>query len=35
MEDEKTALNVLATDTYDNLNRISSADKTVVDHLNL
>ena len=35
MNEEQTALKVLATDTYDNLNRINSADETIVDHLNL
>ena len=35
MDDEQRALKVLATDTYDNLNRINAADEITVDHLNL
>ena len=35
MDKEQTALKVLATDTYDNLDIINSIDKTIVDHLNL
>ena len=35
INEEQTALKVLATDTYDNFNRINSVDKTIVDHLNL
>ena len=35
MDEEQTALKVLATDINDNLNRINSVDKTIVDHLNL
>ena len=32
---EQTALKVLATDTYDSLNRIYSIEETPMDHLNL
>ena len=35
MDKEQTALNILTTDTYNNLNRINSVDETIVDHLNL
>ena len=35
VDEEQTAIKVLATDTYDNLNRINSADETKVDHLKL
>ena len=35
MGEEQTTLKVLATGTYDNLNRINSGDETIVDHLNL
>ena len=35
MAEEQTALKVLATDTYDNLNRINLVDKTILDHLKL
>ena len=35
MDEEQTALNTLATHTYDNSNRINSVDETIVDHLNL
>ena len=35
MNEEQTALKVLAADTYDNLNRINSVDEIIVDHLNL
>ena len=32
---EQTTLKVLATDTYNNLNKINSIDETIVDYLNL
>ena len=35
MDKEQTALQILATDTYDNIKRIHWIDETVVDHLNL
>ena len=35
MDEEQTALTVLTTDIYDNLNRINSADETIVYHLNV
>ena len=35
MDEKQTALKVLVTDTYDSLKRINSADKIIVDHLNL
>ena len=35
IDEEQTAFKGLATDTYDNLNRINSVDKSIVDHLNL
>ena len=35
MDEEQTALKVLATDTFENLNRINSVDETIVGHLNL
>ena len=34
MDEEQTALKLLATDTYDSLNRINSMDETAMDHLN-
>ena len=33
MDKQQTVLKVLATDTYDNLNRINSVDEIIVDHL--
>ena len=35
MDEEQTALKTLATDTYDNFNRINSSDETIVKNLNL
>ena len=35
MDEEQTALKVLATDTYDSLNRINSVDETIIDHLKM
>ena len=35
MDDEQTALKLLATDTYNSLNRIYLIDRTPMDHLNL
>ena len=35
MAKEQTSFKVLATDTYNNLNRINLVDKTIVGHLNL
>ena len=35
MDVQKTALKLLVTDTYDNLNRINLLEETIVDHLNL
>ena len=35
MDEEETALKVLAADTYENFNRINSVDETKADHLNL
>ena len=35
MDEEPATLKLLATDTYDSLNRINLIDKTAVDHLNL
>ena len=35
MDEEQTALKLLATDTYDSLNRINSTEETPMDHLNL
>ena len=35
LNEEQTALKVLAMDMYDNLIRTNSADDTIVDHLNL
>ena len=35
MDKDQTALKVLVTDTYDSLNRIHSADKTIIDRIKL
>ena len=35
MDEEKSALKLLVTDTYDSLNRINLIDETAMDHLNL
>ena len=35
LDDEQTALKVLATDMYGTLIRTTSADDNIVDHLNL
>ena len=32
MDEEQTALKFLTQDTYDNLNRITSVDETIIDH---
>ena len=34
MDEEQATLKLLATDTYDSLNRINSIDETAMDHLN-
>ena len=35
MDEEQNTLKLLATDTYDSLNRINLIDETAMDHLNL
>ena len=35
MDEEQTTLKLLATDTYDSLNKINLIDETAMDHLNL
>ena len=35
MHEEQTTLKLLATDTYDSLNKINSIDEMAMDHLNL
>ena len=35
MDKDQTTLKMLATDTYDGLNKTNSIDETIVDHLNL
>ena len=35
MDEEQMTLKLLATDTYDSLNRINLIDETAMDHLNL
>ena len=34
MDKEQTDLKLLATDTYDSLNKINSIDETAIDYLN-